>query len=42
MNDDQKMKPNYEEGYNILMEYWNCLPDEEKTDIDKRLKKVGL
>ena len=33
---------NYEDGYNILMEYWECLPDNEKAYIDKRLKKVGL
>lgn len=36
------MKPNYEKGYHILMEYWDSLPDEEKHDIDARLKKAGL
>lgn len=36
------MKPNYEEAYNILMEYWDSLPDDEKQDIDRRLKEVGL
>ena len=30
------------EAYNILMEYFDSLPDEEKTDIDKRLKRCGL
>jgi len=34
-------EPNYKEAYNILMEYWDFLPDEEKVDIDKRLTEVG-
>ena len=34
--------PNYKEAFNILMEYWDSLPDEEKVDIDKRLKEVGV
>lgn len=29
-------------GYNILMEYWDCLPEEEKQKIDKRLKDLGI
>ena len=32
----------YKKAYNILMEYWDSLPDEEKEDIDKRLKECGL
>jgi len=36
------MRPNYRKGYNILMEYWDSLPDEEKPKIDEELKKVGL
>ena len=37
-----KMKrPNYKKAFNILMEYWGSLPDEEKPKIDKELKKVG-
>ena len=35
------MKTNYRKGFNILMEYWESLPDEEKADIDKRLQEVG-
>jgi hypothetical protein len=31
-------KPNYKEAYNILMEYWDSLPDEEKESIDRRLR----
>ena len=32
----------YQEAYNILMEYWDCLPDEEKQEVHKRLEKLGL
>ena len=35
------MKANYRKGFNILMEYWDSLPDEEKADIDRRLTEVG-
>lgn len=34
-------KPDYEAGFDILMEYWDSLPDEAKVDIDKQLKEVG-
>jgi len=30
----------YKKAYNILMEYWDSLPDEEKPKISKRLDKV--
>lgn len=36
------MNPNYKEAYNILMEYWDSLPDEEKNIIDQKLKDCGL
>lgn len=32
----------YQKAFNLLMEYWDSLPDEEKPEIDKRLKKIGL
>ena len=35
-------RPKYKEAYNILMEYWDSLPEEEKEDIDKRLTMVGV
>lgn len=35
-------KNKYKEAYLILMEYWDCLPDEQKPLIDKRMKKLGL
>ena len=36
------MNPDYKAAYDILMEYWDSLPDEQKPDIDRRLKEVGL
>ena len=38
--DEQEDK--YEQGFNILMEYFDSLPDEEKPKIHERLKKLGL
>ena len=36
-----RMKTNYKKAYQILMEYWDSLPDEEKEEIDQRLKECG-
>ena len=33
---------NYKKAYNILMDYWDSIPDEEKKDADKRLNRLGL
>lgn len=32
----------YRLAYNIFMEYWDSLPDEEKPKINKRLIELGL
>ena len=32
----------YQEAYDILMDYWDLLPDEEKKESHKRLGKLGL
>ena len=32
----------YEKGYEILMDYFDCIPEAEREDVDKQLKKVGL
>ncbi len=29
-------------GYNILMDYWDMIPDENKLMVHERLMKVGL
>jgi hypothetical protein len=34
--------PDYQKGFNILMEYWDSLPDEEKPEINRRLKQIGI
>jgi len=33
---------NYKKAYNILMEYWNYIPEEDKAKVDKELKECGL
>ena len=39
----QEVKINkYEEGFDILMEYFDSIADEEKPKVDKALKKLGL
>lgn len=38
-HEDEK---DYKKGYNILMTYWDSLPDEDKPKIDKELKEAGL
>ena len=39
-----QVRPTYAEllqGFSILMEYWESIPDDEKPKVDKRLKEVG-
>ena len=36
------MKQNYKKGFEILMEYFDSISDEEKEEVDQRLKEVGL
>lgn len=38
----RKMKQDYKKAYNILMDYWDSFPDEEKEEINKQLNAVGL
>ena len=35
-------KPDYKKAFNILMNYWDSLPDDEKLEIDKKLRKCGV
>jgi hypothetical protein len=32
----------YHKGFDILMDYWDCIPDEEKMKVHERLMKIGL
>jgi len=36
------MKSKYEKGFDIMMEYFDDIPEEERADVDKRLKRLGL
>ena len=33
---------NYEKAYNLLMDYFDYIPEEEKENLDKQLKELGL
>ena len=33
---------NYIKAYNILMGYWESIPDEDKIKVHKQLEKLGL
>ena len=35
-------KINYKKGFEIMMEHFNDISDEVKSDVDKKLKKLGL
>lgn len=32
----------YKKAYNILMDYFNCIPEEEKIAVDAKLKALDL
>lgn len=32
----------YKQAYDILMDYWDCLPEEALQKIHKELKEIGL
>ena len=34
------MGPDYKAAFNILMDYWDYIPEEERYQVDKRLKKA--
>ena len=44
MNEQDLIKElsRYKSAYNILIEYFDSIPDEEKVKIDKKLKKLNL
>ena len=31
------MDPDYKAAYDILMEYWDCIPEEEKEKVREKL-----
>ena len=32
------MKPDWKAAYNILMDYWDFIPEEERKSVDKKLR----
>ena len=32
------MEPDYRAAYHILMDYWDCIPEEERLIVDQSLK----
>jgi len=34
--------PDYKSGFDLLMEYWDSLPDEEKPEIHEKMIEFGL
>ena len=38
----KKKKIDYKKAYYILAEYWDCISDEEKPYVDRKLKRLGL
>lgn len=37
-----KKKPDYEKGFNILMDYFDDIPEDEREEVNKQLYEVGL
>jgi len=35
-------EPDYKRAFNVLMEYWDSIPDEEKAEVHRRLEKLGV
>lgn len=38
----EKELKKYQRAYNILMDYFDDISEEEKPNVDKRLKRLGL
>ncbi len=32
----------YEKAFNLLMDYWDSLPEDQKWIVDEELKKIGV
>ena len=37
-----KERWNYKTAFNILMEYFDCIPEDERLRVSKQLKAMGL
>lgn len=36
------MTPDYKEGFNILYEYFDFIPEDERNEVHEKLEKCGL
>lgn len=36
-----KIKPNYKKAYNILIDWFDCIPEEDRAEVSEELEKVG-
>ena len=34
------MDSDYKAAFNVLMDYWNCIPEEERSMVDQRLRRA--
>ena len=39
---EEKSESRYKKAYDILMEYWDCIPEEEQEIVHKKLMELGL
>ena len=42
VNPHNKSENKYEVAFNILNEYWDCLPEDERTEISERLQAIDV
>ena len=41
-NDTMIYTSNYEKAYHILMEYFDYIPEDERSEVDNKLKELEL
>jgi len=34
--------PDYEKAYNLLIDFWDYIPEEDREEVHKALKECGL
>jgi len=37
----EEKKPDYQKAFNILMDYFDFIPEEERQEVADKLEKVG-
>lgn len=36
------IEPNYKDAYDLLMEYWDCIPENEREELHAKLEALGV